>query len=336
MENISTTISTTLSKEGLLAAVIKFRDSLPVDHNRRERLKDVNDLRFDTKDSTICYLLEPTGECLRRIDRSQPVDTLAESLVLYPAHTVIILDVSPADVTRLATLKRGSMQTMSLGGIQASLFVPSPLSAVRDIFITDTPGRVIIHIEESIDADTAMELINDELARQTDEIKYMARKLIRTISQSIMNGKTRETGLDFGIGLDRGFVWQVQLLALENGEQLAKLKHEVKAILDELRIVLPENQHLLIQWIRGSLSEIFPSIWSREPNIQIHSVQTSDPVNTPDNSAVDAPINPPDNSAVDTLIDPMQPAEPIEVNPPIIPADRRPDFPITSLTDIID
>jgi hypothetical protein len=327
MENTTTTM--TLSKDELLAAVIKLRDSLPADHNRRERLKEVNDLRFDSKDPTICYLLEPAGECLRRIDRTQPVETLAESLVLYPAHTVLVLKMSPEDATRMGTLKRGNMQKISLGGIQASLFIPSPLSAVRDIFVTDTPGSVMVHIEESADADSVMEQLNDELARQTDEIKYTARKLIRAITMSIMNGNKSGTKMDFGITMDRGFVWQIQLLAFENGERLAKFKHEIKATLDEMKIVLPEDQQFLIQWIQGSLSEIFPAIWSREPNSQIHVVQTSDRFNPPSNSDVDALVEP-------MPTDPVPPAEPSGINQPIIPADRLPSFPINSLTDVID
>lgn len=334
METTTTTTTLPISKDALLAACIAFRDSLPADHNRRQRLKNVNDLRFDTTDPTICYLMEPTSQNLRRIDPTQPVEKLAEAMILYPSHTMLTLQMSPADATRMASLERGPIQSMSsVGGIQATLFVGNPLAGVRDIFLTDTPGTVVVHLEENVDAEAMIDKLMDEVLRQSNEAKYFATTLVRTIAQSMATAAKDGTGLNFGISLDQGFVWQLRLMSSENGERLAKVKQEVATLVKGLTAADPENNYHIASWIWGTLHVMFPQIWPRPEDSAVRVVESNiHPADPTDSSgSSDANMDEPDTPT--QLTPPTEPTTMNQINPP---ANQRPVFTVASLTDLVD
>lgn len=283
----------TISKDSLLTAVVTFRDSLPEDHNRRCRLAKVSNLRFDTKDPTICYLIESSGEELaRRLDLTQPVEKVAEAAVLYPAHSALEMMVSPEDASRIAAMKQSQASNFTMSsGIAATLIMPNPLSlAIREVFVTETPGFVIIHIEEGVQSAKVVQAINDRLESQADESKYIATKLILAVCQAMSAASHQGTGMSFGIELDRSFMWQVQLLSLENGERLVKMKQAVDDRLEDLKKefksnvpkskdlgVTDESADEMVHWIRDSLSEMFPDIWPRAADSRVHAERVDGP-----------------------------------------------------------
>lgn len=237
-------------------AVLRFRDNLPENHERRERLKDVTDLRFDTQDPTICYLLDnpPTADGrtrLRRIDPTQPLDKLAEAMVLYPSHTEMRMVLSAAQAAQIKDVRT---------------------PPIRDIFLVDI-GKVVIHAEDGTTVETVQDLLEEAVLAKEDETKALANKLFSRIFMAISNGTKEGRGMLIEPRLDRATVWHIQLLELENGARLTKLKAEVATLLQRAKEVEerahPELPPMITNMIRDTLSEMFPGIWLKATDSKV-------------------------------------------------------------------
>lgn len=209
----------TVSKDALLAAFVAFRDSLPANHDRRQVLGEVTDLRFDTKDPTICYLILKDQERPRRIDPAQPVEKVAEAMVLYPAHSTMSMQMPAKVVEKLASYRQ---------------------PPIRDLFLTDT-GKVVIHVEEGTDKEVVAEMLDDEILRQFDMAKYIATKLMRSIVRCSIKGTDQPHQTRVEISLDDNLVRMLMLLKWENGDRLQSVKTEVAAYLERFRVLDQSN-----------------------------------------------------------------------------------------------
>lgn len=235
----SNELMATVSKDTLLAAFVAFRDSLPANHNRRQALREITDLRFDTKDPTICHLLIKDQERIRQIDPSQPVEKIAEAMVLYPAHIAISVKI-PA------------------GGIDKAALHRQP--PIRDFFLTDN-GKIVLHLEEGGDRDVAMEMLDDAILLQQSVAKYIGVKILRPIVQSMLTGTSSNQQMPIEPKLNPEITRQIQLMTSENGEQLRALKSEMSGYLKSLWQLDQSDGTTFSEMVRSTLSAMFPSIW---------------------------------------------------------------------------
>jgi hypothetical protein len=233
-------MATPLSNDTLTQAFLAYRHDHPVDSNRQPKPANVATvvrLRLDTKNPTICHLVvDPNSvkdatatdrpfieEKPRRIDPSQPLEKIAESLVLYPTHTMNYdrqFKVPAEKVEEATALLPGFKQELAALGL-------------RDVFVTDT-GKIYLHVEndQNKNCDLLMEKVSRALQRQTNLLSYLTRQVGLLIMADFAEGhgssEDRHALEELKYMIDPTVIEQVRRLHAEHPAQAQQLKERVE------------------------------------------------------------------------------------------------------------
>jgi len=259
----------------LLPAFIKFRDSLPSDHERRIRFAEFNSLRYDTLNPDVVLIFSPLENfpLVRRV-RGNTTEEIARNIVLFPKHTCIWCGDDSGILLQMSERRRKK-------------------DHIVDILRVDYPPRVgtngkpssyviIQTTHEDINAfDNRIILYN---TKKTDYDRYLAVKTFTSFAGIFKNMTILEsTEFELNFHLKQSFIDKVtQALkehpaVKENIDQLLNtLKDpQLKNIVNEdaefkklnLRDMKDTDMLLMGDYIVNVLNIVFPGYWTPLNNI---------------------------------------------------------------------
>ena len=230
--------------DALLKEFISFRDSLPADHERRQKLSSVDGIRQDSFNTKLVHLTnsaDPGDIKIRKYDASLSVVVNAENITLYPAHSV--LKITPKEVYADRTEFSRHLK-------------------VRDAYRIDS-GKIILHCEPGIDNKEATEIVQEWCDLQIGQDEYIVNKIFRCIGSGILRSGEVANQVELNLSLETTFVWLVIFSTSMDPEFMASVKQKMEVILAKIDESGPgdsKNSDL----VRKTLATMFPTIWGAE------------------------------------------------------------------------
>lgn len=213
-------MSSTYTCDQLTQAFIAFRDSLPVDSERRQTLQKITSLRFDTRTPNLLHLCSsdpswhPTYRRLT-LPTARSLEEVAEDLVLFPPHTEVYGRV-PEDVLDFILNLSPEMKEKY---------------CILDQFVSVDANLIVIIGNISDQSENIFYLLANEASKTKDPDAYFIRHFIFSVASQLQE-KSKDPGCtSYGLAFDPQMIQAVKAHWTQSPTFKAKVNETLKQYL---------------------------------------------------------------------------------------------------------